>query len=121
MQLLSMEKDVLRERYAERWALGACRSATFSGCLKAFGVAPAITVSNARGKTLSVRASDVYAARTRFPAGPEPDQEDFALTSVGDRLVELFLGWLLHEHSDRYRSIAAEDQLAWLRQVAQGC
>lgn len=91
---------------------------SLSQSLKAFGVAPAITVSNARGKTLTVRASDVYAARMRFLAGLGTDQGAFALTSVGDKLVEQFFEWLLHEYSDRYRSIVAEDQLAWLRQVA---
>lgn len=114
---LQTEYDVLKERYAERWALDACRSTTFSGCLKAFGIAPTITVSNAKGKTLTINASDVYAARKRFLAGLELEQEASALTSMGNKLVDMFLDWLLHEYSDRYRSIVKEDQRVWLRQV----
>jgi hypothetical protein len=114
---LQTEYDVLKERYAERWALDACRSTTFSGCLKALGVAPTMTVSNAKGKTLTISASDVYAARKRFLVGLELDQDAYAITSVGNKLVDLFLDWLLHEYSDRYRSIVKEDQQVWLRQV----
>jgi hypothetical protein len=93
------------------------RSTTFSGCLKALGVAPTMTVSNAKGKTLTISASDVYAARKRFLVGLELDQDAYAITSVGNKLVDLFLDWLLHEYSDRYRSIVKEDQQVWLRQV----
>jgi hypothetical protein len=77
-----------------------------------------ITVSKAKGKTLTINASDVYAARKRFLSGLEPEQDAFALTLVGDKLVDLFLDWILCEYSERYRSIVTEDQRTWLRQVA---
>lgn len=109
--------NVLRERHAERWAIGACRSATFVQCLKAFNVAPTITISTPKGKTITINASDIYAARKRFFSSLDLEQDACHMTSAGDKLVNLFQDWLMHEYSDRYRSLVTEDQQVWLRQV----
>jgi hypothetical protein len=111
------ESDALRERYTERWALGVYRSPTFVQCLRAFHVAPTITVSTPKGKSITISASDIYGARKRFFSRLESDQEGCRMTLLGDKWVDLYQEWLLNEHTDRYRSITLDAHRIWLRQV----
>ena len=118
MQLpMKAEYNVLKERHVERWALNAYRSATFIQCLKKFGIAPTITVSTPKGKSIAINASDISAARKRFFAGLDLEQDACHMTSVGDKLVDLYQDWLLHEYSDRYHYVASDAHRKWLRQV----
>lgn len=111
------EYDALQERHAERWALRACRSATFIQCLKKFAITPTIRVSTPKGESIVIHASDIYAARKKFFAGLDLEQDRCHLTAVGDKIVDLFQHWLLNEHTDRYTYIIADAHRKWLRQV----
>ena len=111
------EADALRERYTERWALGVCRSPTFVQCLKAFNIAPTITVGTPKCKSITISASDIYGARKRFFSTLESDQEACYMTLVGDKFVDLYQDWLLNEHTDRYRYITLDAHRKWLKQV----
>jgi hypothetical protein len=119
MQLpILSESDMLRERYTERWALKVCRGATFIQCLKKFAIAPTITVSTPKGKSLAINTSDIYAARKRFfAASLDLEQDVCHMTAVGDKLVDLYQDWLLHEYSDRYHYVIADAHRKWLKQV----
>jgi len=109
--------DALKERYAERWALVACRSAAFIQCLEACDIAPSLAVSTPRGKSIIIHASDIFAARKKFLADLDLEQDACHMTSIGDTLVSLFVDWIMHEYSGRYRYIVSDDQRKWLRQV----
>jgi hypothetical protein len=109
--------DALRERHAERWAIDVCRSATFLEGLKKFAIAPTITVTTPGGKSLLIDASDIYAARKRFFSGLDIEQDVCRMTTVGDKLVDLYQDWLLHGYSDRYHYIVLDAHLKWLKQV----
>lgn len=111
------ESDIIRERYTERWALSVCRSPTFIKSLNAFGLAPTITVHTPKGKPVTIDASDIYAARKKFFARLDLGQDLNHMADMGDRLVELYQNWLLHEYSDRYRYIQSDDQQQWLTQI----
>ncbi len=118
MQLpMKAEYNVLNERHAERWSLNACRSATFIQCLKKFGIAPTITVNTPKGKSIAINASDIYAARKRFFAGLDLEQDVYHMTAGGDKLVDLYQDWLLHEYSDRYHYVMSDAHRRWLKQV----
>jgi hypothetical protein len=112
-----LEYDALKERHAERWALRTCRSATLIQCLKKYDIAPTITVSTPKGKSIVIHASDISAARKRFFASLDLEQDMCHMTAVGDKFVDLFQDWLLNEHTDRYRSITLDAHRKWLRQV----
>ena len=73
-------------RHAERWALRACRYATFIQCLKQFDITPTLTVSTSQGKSIVIHASDIYAARKRFFASLDLEQDRWHMTAVGDRV-----------------------------------
>jgi hypothetical protein len=111
------EYDLLRERYVERWALSVCRSPTFIQSLKAYHIDPTITVDSPKGKSMTISASEVYAARKRFFVTLDLEQDLCRMTVVGDILVELFQDWLLHEYSDRYHYIVTHAQHKWLKQI----
>ena len=118
IQLPTMsEVDMLRERYTERWALDVCRSPTFVQSLKAFHIAPTITFDTPKGKSITMSASDIYAARKRFLSMLESDQEACFLTLVGEKYVNLYQHWLLNEHTRRYRSMTLDTHRKWLRHV----
>ena len=98
IQLPTMsEVDMLRERYTERWALDVCRSPTFVQSLKAFHIAPTITFDTPKGKSITISASDIYAARKSFLSMLESDQEACFLTLVGEKYVNLYQHWLLSQ------------------------
>ena len=108
---------MLRERYTERWALDVCRSASFIQCLKQFDITPTITVSTLQGTSIVIHASDIFAARKRFFASLDLEQDGCHMTAVGDTFVDLFQHWLLNEHTHRYRTITLDAHRKWLRQV----
>ena len=111
------ELDLLRERHLERWALEVCRSLTFLECLKAYGIAPTMQVRMPKGKLLTVSASHIYGARTKFFATLDLEEALCHLTLVGEKFVPLYQEWLLHEDTERYRYLTAPEQRAWLTQV----
>ena len=111
------ESDIIRERYAERWALNICRSPTFVQGIKTLGLATTLTIHTTKGQEVVIRASDVYAARKRFFDTLEIEYDICRMAEIGDRLVELFLDWLMHEYSDRYRHIQSDAQQRWLKQI----
>jgi len=111
------EFDSLVERYTERWALCTCRSATFIQCLKKFGIIPTITVISPTGKSITINASDIYAARMRFFVGLDTSLDLGCLTAIGDKLVDLYLDWLLNKYTNRYRYITSDTHRKWLRKV----
>lgn len=114
---ISTAYDALKERYAERWALVTCRSTAFIQCLGMYNIAPSMVVSTPRGKSITIHASDIFAARKKFFAGLDLEQDECHMTSVGDTLVSLYVDWIMHEYSDRYRFIVSDAQQKWLRQV----
>ena len=100
-------------RHVERWALRACRSATFIQCLKQFDIAPTLTVSTSQGTSIVIHASDIFAARKRFLASLDLEQDGCHMTAVGDSVHRIFQHWLLNEHTHRYRSIALDAHRKW--------
>ena len=114
---INREYDALKERYAERWALVACRSTAFISSLAMYNIAPSMVVSTPGGKSMIIHASDIFAARKKFLASLDLEQDACHMTSVGDTLVSLYVDWIMHEYSDRYRFIVSDDQRKWLRQV----
>jgi len=111
------ERNPLQERHLERWALEVCRYPTFLECLKAYGIAPTMQVRTPKGKTLTVSASHIYGARTKFFATLDLEEALCHLTLVGEKFVPLYQEWLLHEYTERYRYLTAPEQRAWLAQV----
>ena len=111
------EFDSLIERHTERWALCTCRSATFIQCLKKFGITPTITVGTPTGKSIAINASDIYTARKRFFAGIDIALDLCCLTAIGDKLVDLYLDWLLNEYTNRYRFVTSDTHQKWLKMV----
>src|SRR5258708_22812848 len=87
------ELNTLRERHLERWALKVCRYPTFTACLKAYGIAPTMQVKTPKGKTLTVSASHIYGARTKFFATLDLEEALCHLTLVGEKFVPLFQEW----------------------------
>src|ERR1051326_1011693 len=114
---LQPESDSIRERYAERWALNVCRSPTFVGSLKRYNLAATLTIHAPKGRVVTIRASDVYAARKRFFDDMEIERDVCRMAEIGDRLVGLYYDWLMHEYSDRYRYIRSAAQQQWLKQI----
>lgn len=110
--------DVLKERHAERWSLEACRGATFVQCLRAFGIAPTIAVSTPQVRSTSIRAIDIYAARKRYFGGLDIERDvHCCMTTLGDKLVDLYRDWLTHDYTGRYRSITSDAHQQWLKRV----
>lgn len=115
--------DALRllalEQQAEQWALTVLCGTTFTDCLKINELAPAREVITPKGKTITIRGSDIYDSRTwkKFLAHANQGEPIFQLTEVRERLAEQYKAWLLREHTERYRALSTEADLAWLERV----
>src|SRR6185437_9018928 len=72
--------DDLRECYAERAFSDTCRSATFQSIAEHFGIPSHMAVSTPKGKNMTLHASDIWAARKKFFAHVELDQQSCRLT-----------------------------------------
>ena len=107
---------LLVERHAEYGALRALRPASFSDCLKQYGLETAIAVTTERGKALTVRGSDLYDKRTwnKFLAHRAGDAHQLA---EAEMLAVQYKAWLLKEHTERYRSLASEAHLLWFERA----
>ncbi len=110
-------RQILLERHAERSALETCRSATFSQCLKDYGVAPTTAVKSSTGIPIIVRGIDIYALRKRLFELTDLEDSEFPLSSLGEHVVDALEHWLLHEYTGRYRLLASPAQRRWLRSV----
>lgn len=108
------------EKYAERRALAFLRGANFTHCLKLNNIAPSIDIVDAKGNTITISGSDLFDARTwkKFLASTEQESDLCILTDIVDGLVKQYRIWLLTAHTERYRSISSESDLAWFEQVA---
>ncbi len=115
--LAMSETDDLRECYAERGFSDTCRSATFQSIAEHFGIQLDMPVYTPKGKKMIIRASDIWAARKKFFARIEMDQQSCRLTVSGEKLAELFSQWLLHDYSDRYTLLVSGEQQEWLQRV----
>jgi hypothetical protein len=112
-----LENDALKERHAERKALEICRSATFSQCLKDYGVTPTTTVKSSKGISIIVRGIDIYAIRKRLFELVDFEDSEYPLSSLGEHVVDACEHWLLHEYTGRYRLLVSPAQRQWLRSV----
>ena len=116
-QIIASEMEDLREQHAERGMVDLFRNATFVSLIRQYGLEEHVVVSTPKGKTLTIKASDVYTARHKFFARFDLNLQSCRLTISGDVFGELFWNWLLHEYSPRYRFITSEEQQRWLKQV----
>ena len=107
------------EKQAEYRALSVLRGATFTDCLRLNEIAPTIQVVTARGKTLTVRGSDIYDHHTwhTFLVATSQEGEHYHLSEHGEPLATSYQTWLLTQHTERYRAIASKEDLAWLGRV----
>ena len=108
------------EKYAERRALAFLRGANFTHCLRINNIPTSISVTDAKGNCHIIRGSDLYDERTwrKFIGVSSKDADLCLLTGTVDFLVKRYRTWLLTEHTERYRAINSEADLAWFEQVA---
>lgn len=109
----------LLEQHLERWGLDTYRSATFLKVPHAYRLAPTMLVTTPKGSTLTLRASDVYGARSKFFARLDLEEDRYALTRLGGKLIRLYQNWLTTEFSERYRCLTTERQRDWLTGVVR--
>src|SRR6266849_221557 len=108
------------EKYAERRALAWLRGANFTHCLRINDIPTSISVTDAKGNIYTIRGSDLYDERTwkKFIGIGSSDVDLCQLTDTVDFLVKRYRTWLLTEHTERYRAINSDSDLAWFEQVA---
>jgi hypothetical protein len=108
------------EKYAERRALAFLRGANFTHCLRINHISTSISVTDAKGNIHTIRGSDLYDDRTwrKFIGDEYSDADLCQLTDTVDFLVKGYRTWLLTKHTERYRAINSEADLAWFEQVA---
>jgi hypothetical protein len=107
------------ESYLERWALHICLPATFVQCLAACGLVPAIHFTTTKGKSVTIRGSDIADSGTwkKFQASIASEGNTYSLSKDGPALAELYHDWLLSQHTPRYQGITSPAHRAWLKQV----
>lgn len=108
------------EKYAERRALSVLRGANFTHCLRINNIVPSIDIIDTKGNSITIRGSDLYDKRTwkKFLSSTGESTDTCQLTDVVDRLAKRYRTWVLTEHTERYRAISAEADVAWFEQVA---
>lgn len=118
--IVDYNRVLVLEKYAERRALAYLRGANFTHCLRINDIPTSINVTDAKGNTHTIRGSDLYDERTwkKFISATSPDVDLCRLTDTVDFLVKRYRTWLLTEHTERYRAINSESDLAWFEQVA---
>lgn len=109
--------SLLLEQHLERQALAVCRPASFLGVIRACGLLPTLAVPQANGTVLHLRASDLFAARTKWLANQELGEERTCLAERGRPLMAAFQTWLTTSYTPRYRSLSADAQRVWISQV----
>jgi hypothetical protein len=119
LSLLDAQQLLHAEQQAEQQALTALRGASFQDCLVIHGIAPAREASTLKGRAVTLRGSDIYDQRTWKKFLTSINQAEAVLQHTGMRegLIRHYITWLLHEHTERYRALSHEVELAWLEQV----
>jgi hypothetical protein len=107
------------EKHAERGARSVLRGTAFTDCLKIIGLAPALEILTAEGKTITMRGSDNYDSGTwkKILASINQQEHSYQQTERGEHLAGQDKARLLHEHTTRYRALSAEADLAWFERV----
>ena len=94
MKKASSHLMLLLEQHLERQALDDCRPASFLGVMRAYGLLPTLAVSQANGTVLHLRASDLFAARTKWLTNQALGEEPICLAERGRPLMAAFQTWL---------------------------
>lgn len=120
MSIVDYNRILVLEKYAERRALAFLRGANFTHCLRINNIPPSIEIESQKGDKITIRGSDIYDKRVwqKFLKQTSPNVDLCQLTDVVDVLVKQYRTWLLTEHTERYRAIGDENDLAWFEQVA---
>ena len=117
MSTTPFDLQVLLEQHMERQALEICRPSSFRAVMRMYDITPNLPIQSPKGVSITLHASDLFQARSKWLAEQELGQGCTALSVRGASLITGYQKWLTTSYSPRYQWLDTEMQRSWVMQV----